>query len=109
MGVWTKVAVRADVKAGETIGRKIGDLHIAIYNVDGTFYATDGICTHAFSYLNDGWLVGTAIECPLHGGQFDVRSGKGLCSPITKDLRTYPVLVSGDDILVDVAGYGRPM
>ncbi len=51
-------------------GIELGDLQIAIYNVEGEIYATDNICTHAFALLTDGFLDGDVIECPLHGGCF---------------------------------------
>jgi naphthalene 1,2-dioxygenase system ferredoxin subunit len=99
---WISVAATADVKPGQVVGVKVGDLDIAVYNLMGDFYATDNICTHALAYLSDGWLEGETIECPLHGGRFDVCSGKGLGAPITRDVKTYPARVSGDEIQVQV-------
>jgi nitrite reductase/ring-hydroxylating ferredoxin subunit len=62
---------------------------------DGGVYAIDNVCTHALAYLSEGWLEGDVIECPLHGGCFNVRTGKGLGDPIEEDLKTYPIQVSG--------------
>jgi naphthalene 1,2-dioxygenase system ferredoxin subunit len=61
--------------------------------VDDAFYATDNVCTHAFALLSDGFLDGTVVECPLHGGQFDVTSGAAVLEPAECDLRSYPVRV----------------
>ena len=52
-------------------------LNLALYHVGDAWFCTDNICTHAFALLTDGWLEGHVIECPLHGGQFDIRTGKG--------------------------------
>lgn len=91
---WIEIMPAADLAAGSVIGLEIGTRSIAIYHLeDDSFHATDNICTHAFAALSDGWLEGEVIECPLHGGCFDVRTGKGVCAPITEDLRTYPVEV----------------
>jgi len=52
--------------------------------------------------LSDGFVEDGKIECPLHQGQFDIRSGKALCAPATEDLRTYAVKLDGDEILIDM-------
>ncbi|HEV2301553.1 MAG TPA: non-heme iron oxygenase ferredoxin subunit [Stellaceae bacterium] len=95
---WVHAARRADLAEGEVLGVEIAGRQIALYDCDGTLYATDNICTHAYARLSDGWLDGTAIECPLHAARFDVRTGKVLAPPATEDLRTYPVRVRDGDI-----------
>jgi naphthalene 1,2-dioxygenase system ferredoxin subunit len=100
---WATVAQRSKLAEGEVLGVEVGDKPIAIYNVDGEFYATDNICTHAFAMLSDGWLDGDCIECPLHAGRFDVRTGKALGPPVDEDIKTYPVRIAGDDIQVKIA------
>jgi nitrite reductase/ring-hydroxylating ferredoxin subunit len=101
---WMTVADRSSVEPGSVIGVKVGDLEVALYNIDGQLYATHNICTHAQALLSDGFLEGDVIECPLHGGRFEVKTGKGLGAPITCDLKTLPVRVEGDAIQVNVAG-----
>ena len=90
---WRPLAALNDVPSGEMSSLDVGDIHIALYNIDGTIFATDNVCTHAYALLTDGWLDNNIIECPLHGGQFDVCTGKAVCSPAESDLRTYPVRV----------------
>lgn len=99
---WVKATTCDAVAEGEVIGTNIGGKEIAVYNVDGAFFATDNICTHAFAMLSDGWLDGDVIECPLHGGRFEVKTGKGLGPPIPCDLKTYPTRVVGNDIEIDL-------
>ena len=100
---WVRVAATSEVNEGEVLAVQVGDEQIAIYHLaGGEFCATDNICTHEYACLSDGWLEGGIIECPLHAGQFDVRTGKGLGPPIDVDLKTYPVRVDGDDVLVVV-------
>ncbi len=95
---WVKVASLADIPEGEMLGVTVGERHVALYNLGGTIHATDNVCTHAFALLTDGWLDGEEIECPIHGGRFDVRTGKGLGPPIKCDLAVFPVRVTDQDI-----------
>jgi nitrite reductase/ring-hydroxylating ferredoxin subunit len=83
-----------------------GGRRIALYRLAGDeFHATSDVCTHGSALLSDGWLSADGtIRCPLHGGCFDVRTGRGLGSPIEVDIRTYPVRVEGDAVLVVVEG-----
>ena len=71
---------------------------IAVYNIDGTFYATDDCCTHGLASLAEGTLEGDTIECNLHFGGFHVPTGKAVFAPCSIDVRTYPVVVEGDDV-----------
>ena len=99
-GKWITVANRDAVEVGGVIGVKAGDLDV-VYNIDGEIYATHNICTHA--YLSDGWLEGDIIECPLHGGRFEAKTGKGLGAPIPCDVKTLPTRIEGSEIQVKVA------
>ncbi len=62
---------------------------IAVYRSQGRLCATSNVCTHGAALLTDGWLEDGVIECPLHGGRFDVATGKGLGAPIDQDLACY--------------------
>lgn len=99
---WVSVALRADLATGAMIGVAFGDYQIALYDVAGEVFATDNLCTHAHAVLTDGTLQGEIVECPLHGGRFSVRDGKGLGPPIPCDLKTYPVRVIEGEIQVRV-------
>jgi MocE subfamily Rieske [2Fe-2S] domain protein len=96
------VAKTADLDEGEAMQVVVGGREIAIYNLGGAFYATDDICTHAYASLADGYIEGEKIECPLHGGCFEIKTGKAVTAPCTEDLKTYPVKVDNGSILVGV-------
>jgi naphthalene 1,2-dioxygenase ferredoxin component len=100
---WVTVADRSSVGPDSVIGVKAGDLDVALYNIEGQIYATYNICTHAQALLSEGWLDGDVIEYPLHGGRFEVKTGKGLDAPITCDLKTFPVRIVRDAIQVNVS------
>jgi nitrite reductase (NADH) small subunit len=74
---------------------------IALFNVDGSFYALDGLCPHQGGPLGKGHLAGCVVTCPWHGFQFDVTTGqhqtsRSLVHP------SYPVRVVGDDVQVQI-------
>ncbi len=98
---WLRIAATDDVIEGQVTAVSIGDREIALYRLAGDeFRASDNICTHEYARLSEGWLEDCAIECPLHAGQFDIRTGKGLCPPITRDLEIFEVRVSDGDIFI---------
>jgi len=97
---WFTVASRSALAEGEITGVSVGEEQIALYNLGGEIYATANICSHAFALLSDGWLDGEVVECPLHAGRFDIKTGKGLGPPIPCDIKTYPVRVVGDEVQV---------
>ena len=99
---WVKAANGNDLAEGDILGVIVAGKEVALYNIDGTLYATEDICTHAYAKLSDGWLDNGEIECPLHAGRFDVCTGKALCPPVTDDIKTYPIRVVGDEIQVKV-------
>jgi 3-phenylpropionate/trans-cinnamate dioxygenase ferredoxin subunit len=67
---------------------------VAVFNDDGRFYALNDTCTHAAASLSEGWVADGAVECPLHGGTFDLRTGAALSMPPTDDAVTHGVEVA---------------
>ncbi len=96
------VATTSEVDEGEVQQVSVGRTDIALYKLDGDYYATDDICSHAYASLADGYVENGQIECPLHGACFDIKTGKALTAPASVDLKTYPVKIEGDKILVGV-------
>ena len=68
-------------------------LNVALYVVDGEYFATADLCTHGAASLADGYLDGELIECPLHQGTFNVKTGAAVGAPCTLAVRTYPVML----------------
>lgn len=96
-----KVCEAAEVKPGEMLPIEVDELPpLALYNVDGEFYVTSNICTHAIAILTDGYLEGDTIECPLHGGAFNVRSGEATHFPCEEPLQTYEVEVKDGEVFI---------
>jgi naphthalene 1,2-dioxygenase system ferredoxin subunit len=99
---WHKVIAADDLPAGEALGLVIEERDIGLFHVGEAFYATDNLCTHAEAFLSDGFIEGCEIECPLHQGRFDLRTGEPRCAPVTKPIRTYPVKIEGGEVFVEI-------
>lgn len=95
-------AKRADLVEDEPLPVTIGDERIALYLLDGNVHATQNVCTHQFALLSDGYMEDGCIECPLHQGRFDIRTGAAVCAPATAPVRVYDVRLEGDSIMVDL-------
>jgi len=102
---WVRVAATADVAEGAAIAVKVGQREVALYHLPGgEFRATDNICTHEYAQLHEGWLENGEIECPLHAGKFDVRTGKATSAPCELPIDVFEVKVEGADLLLKVPG-----
>tara|TARA_B100000929_G_C15368569_1_gene373540 strand:+ start:148 stop:447 length:300 start_codon:yes stop_codon:yes gene_type:complete len=67
----------------------VGDFNLALFRVEDNVYALDDLCTHAEASLSEGEVFDCKIECPLHGAEFDLKSGEAVTPPATKDVKTY--------------------
>jgi 3-phenylpropionate/trans-cinnamate dioxygenase ferredoxin subunit len=104
MSEWVDACATEDVEEEDVIRFDHGGRSFAIYHgPDGRFYCTDGLCTHEQVHLSGGLVMDFVIECPKHNGQFDYRTGAAKRAPVCVDLRTYPVRVENDRVLVDIA------
>jgi nitrite reductase/ring-hydroxylating ferredoxin subunit len=79
---------------------EVGGDEVAIANVGGEFCAFSNSCTHRGGPLGEGILTGEVVECPFHGGQFNVRTGDVISAPATESVTTYAVQVEGDEVKV---------
>lgn len=73
---------------------------IAIFNVDGVFYAISDTCTHAQASLSEGSVEEGVVTCPWHGAQFDLKTGKNLTMPAPTPIQTFPIKIEGDAIKI---------
>jgi naphthalene 1,2-dioxygenase system ferredoxin subunit len=97
------VAAVDAVPTGDVIGVIVEVKDIALYEVEGEVFATDNNCTHGRARMSDGFLEGREIECPLHQGRFDVCTGRALCAPLTEDIRTYPVKIENQRVMLKLS------
>ena len=103
MSTWTRACAADEIDEEDLIRFDHDGRSFCIYNTDKGFYATDGHCTHEAQHLEDGIVIGTVIECPLHQGRFDIPTGKALSAPVCVDLKTYPVKLEDGDIFMEIS------
>jgi 3-phenylpropionate/trans-cinnamate dioxygenase ferredoxin subunit len=102
VATWVEVGRAEDVPPGHAARVEIEGVPVAIFNVDGEFFCLDDTCSHAEASLSDGDLdlSRCAIECPLHGSAFDLRTGDPLSLPAVEPVRSHRVDVSDGAIRV---------
>lgn len=98
---WHDVGARKDLTEDQPLSAKVGDAEIGIFLVEGTVYAIEDVCPHAYALLSQGFIMDGEVECPLHGAMFDIKSGKCTKEPGGRDLKVYPSKVEGERILVE--------
>jgi nitrite reductase/ring-hydroxylating ferredoxin subunit len=97
-----RLCLTTDVPPGSGRECVAGDRIVAVFNVDGRFFALDGICPHAGGPLAKGELRGCVVTCPWHGWQFDVTTGQHQLNPRIQQ-PSLPVVVEGDELLVEIS------
>lgn len=93
----------SDVAPGTVVSVMVAGRSLCVgQTVDGRWGAIDDVCTHDGGDLGDGELDGDAVECPRHGGRFDLFTGRVLALPPVVPVRAYAAHVEGDDVVVEL-------
>jgi 3-phenylpropionate/trans-cinnamate dioxygenase ferredoxin subunit len=90
---WVDVGPVESIPAGQSTVVDIDDLEIAVFHIDGEFYAIQDLCSHDEYPLSDGDLEGDTVTCAAHGAQFCLRSGEALSAPAYEPVAVFPVRV----------------
>jgi nitrite reductase/ring-hydroxylating ferredoxin subunit len=99
---WIKLAETRDIADGDVLGLDVAGKKVALFCQGKEYFATSNVCTHQYALLSEGYVEDGCIECPLHQGRFDIRTGRAECAPVTVDLDVFPVKVEGDLIFADI-------
>ena len=100
---WVKACKKEEIEVEDLIRFDFENKTFAIYcSPNEEYFCTDGICTHENVHLEDGLVMDDIIECPMHNGQFNYKTGKAVRSPACDDLKTYELKVIEDDIYIDI-------
>lgn len=102
MAKFVRVATTDEISEGSGKFFDVDGEPVAIFHVDGSFYATSDVCTHEEASLSEGELEGEEVECPMHGARFNVRTGAVLALPAVTKLQTFPVRIVGKDIEIEM-------
>lgn len=101
MAEFTTIANASDLPPGSLKQVELEDgTQICLANVDGTFYAIGGECSHMGGPLGEGELDRATVTCPWHSAEYDVTTGKMLSSPAETDQPAYEVRVEGEEVQV---------
>jgi nitrite reductase/ring-hydroxylating ferredoxin subunit len=102
MGEFVKAASTSEIAPGQARLVNIKGKEIALFNIEGNFFALGNACTHEEGPLAEGDIEGHEVTCPWHGARFDIRTGEVLCAPAYDDVARYNVRVIGTEIEVEV-------
>ena len=96
---YVEVARLEEIPPGSMLSIEgIDRVEVCIVNVNGTFYAFSGVCTHKgaplCNALKDNYLV-----CPWHGAKFRIDTG-ARSWPAPRPLRTYEIITEGETLLI---------
>ena len=97
-----KVAQTSELSPGTGKVVEVDGRRVALFNVEGAFHALDNTCTHRGGPLGEGKLNGESVTCPWHGANFNVKTGAVTKPPAGAGVRSFPVKVEGNDVLVEL-------
>ena len=98
---YVTVCKTTELPPGERLVIELRRKWVVIFNVDGTYYALEDMCTHEEVPLSEGTLDGYSIECHQHGACFDIRTGAVLAPPAFIAVKRFDVRVEGDDVQIE--------
>ena len=102
MDNWFLVCAENSIEVEDIVRFDHENKTFCIYNIESGFYATDGMCTHEDVHLEDGLVTDDEIECPMHQGIFNIKSGAAIQDPPCDDLKIYDVKVDKDKIYINI-------
>tara|TARA_Y100000590_G_scaffold411470_1_gene505555 strand:- start:466 stop:780 length:315 start_codon:yes stop_codon:yes gene_type:complete len=97
---WIEVCNESEIEIDDLRRFDHEDKTFCIYKLKDGIYATDGICTHEEVHLEDGLVMHNEIECPMHQGIFDIKTGKAVSEPACVDLKVYETKVENSIIYI---------
>ncbi|MBI3284104.1 MAG: non-heme iron oxygenase ferredoxin subunit [Burkholderiales bacterium] len=100
MSDWVDVTPQAEFGPGSWRSLDVDGALIAVYNLDGAYYAIEDVCTHDGGILSGGLWEGEEIVCPRHGARFSIKTGKVTAPPAYEDVACFPVRVEAGMVQV---------
>lgn len=100
MTYWIDIASEGSLPPGEHLLVDVDGVEVAVFNIDGAYFAVQDTCTHDGAEIASGKLEDCTIVCPRHGAKFCLKTGKVLSPPAYEDIAVYPVRVEGGRIQV---------
>jgi len=99
---WHDAAAAVDVEEDAVLGCAVHGMPIALFRVQGEVFALHDLCSHGFARLSDGYVEDDCVECPLHQGLVDIRTGAPRTAPITVPIRSFPVRIRDGRVEIEM-------
>ncbi|MBB2930310.1 MULTISPECIES: anthranilate 1,2-dioxygenase ferredoxin subunit AndAb [Paraburkholderia] len=99
---WQAIGTLDDFTEGEPAAVVAGNRQIAIFRLGDEVFALNDLCSHGHARLSDGYVEDGCVECPLHQGLIDIRSGAPRCAPVTEPVRAFPIRIVDSRVEVHV-------
>jgi 3-phenylpropionate/trans-cinnamate dioxygenase ferredoxin subunit len=97
-----KTIKSTDIAINSSASFETNTKQIALFNCEGQFYAIDDMCSHAEASLSEGEVYDCKVECPLHGAEFDLKTGEAVTLPATQSINTYKTEIIDGYIYVEI-------
>lgn len=97
---WIVACAENALADGENIIVDVDGTEVAIFKIDGQFYAIEDVCSHDGAEIASGELKGDEIICPRHGARFCVKTGEVKCAPAYEDIDTFPIQIEKGQVLI---------
>jgi len=102
MSDFIKVATVDEIPVNGSKLVEVDDVRVALFNLNGEFYAIEDVCTHDGGPLVEGTIVnGCEVKCPRHGARFDIRTGEAISFPAFEPTASYAVRVEGNAVWIE--------
>ena len=99
---WIEVAKADSIDMDDLIRFDHDEKTYCVYKLEDGYYATDGLCTHETVHLEDGLVMDDEIECPMHQGIFNIKTGEVIQDPPCEALKTYPLKIEEEKIYIKI-------
>lgn len=102
MPEWIDVAAESDIAESGVLAVDAGTAELALFKLNGAIFALIDCCSHGAARLSEGYVEDGCVECPLHQGLVDIRTGEPRSEPITEAIQCFPTRVRGGRIEVEL-------
>jgi anthranilate 1,2-dioxygenase ferredoxin subunit len=102
VNAWHPVGMLDDFEEGEPVAVVAANKPVALFRLGDAIFALHDLCTHGHARLSEGFVEDGCVECPLHQGLVDIRTGAPRCAPIVEAVRSYPVRINDGNVEVHV-------
>jgi 3-phenylpropionate/trans-cinnamate dioxygenase ferredoxin subunit len=100
MAKWIKVIAANALANGEHVCIEIENTVIAVFKVEGEFYAIENVCSHDGGEIASGIIENNAIICPRHGARFCLKTGLHMSPPAYEAIASFAVFVQNGDVYI---------